>query len=91
MEDFPELIIEEYNLELAYIKEERKIILHRALGKLKSEYRQVLWLIYFEDFSTKQVAAVMKKSVHSIETLVYRARKSLKSQLEMEGFVYEEL
>ncbi len=91
MEDFPELIIEEYNLELAYIKEERKIILHRALGKLKSEYRQVLWLVYFEDFSAKQVAAIMKKSVHSIETLVYRARKSLKSQLEMEGFVYEEL
>lgn len=32
----------------------------------------------------------MKKSVHGIETLVYRARMSLKSQLEMEGFVYEE-
>ena len=33
----------------------------------------------------------MKKTVHGIETLVYRARKSLKSQLEMEGFVYEKL
>ncbi len=90
-QDFPELVSEEQNLELAYIKEERKITVHRAIGKLKSEYRQVLWLIYFEDFSISQAALVMKKSVHSIETLVYRARKSLKSQLELEGFVYEEL
>ena len=33
----------------------------------------------------------MKKSVHNVDTLVYRARKSLKTQLETEGFVYEEL
>ena len=91
IDDCPELVSEEQNLELAYIKEERKITLHRAIGKLKSEYRQVLWLIYFEDFSIKQAAAVIKKSVHSTETLVYRARKALKSQLELEGFVYEEL
>ena len=91
IDDCPELVSEEQNLEKAYIKEERKITVHRALTKLKSEYSQVLWLIYFEDFSIKQAAAVMKKSTHNVETLVYRARKSLKSQLELEGFVYEEL
>ena len=91
IDDCTELFSEEQNLEKAYIKEERKITLHRALAKLKSKYRQVLWLVYFEDFSTKQAAVVMKKSVHSVETLVYRARKALKSQLELEGFVYEEL
>lgn len=74
-----------------FIKEERRIMVHRALKKLKPEYHQVLWLIYFESFSNKEAAAVMKKSVHNIETLVYRARKSLRSQLEMEGFEYEEL
>ena len=91
IDDCPELFSDEQNLEHAYIKEERKITLHRAISKLKSEYRQVLWLVYFEDFSTKQAAVVMKKSVHNVETLVYRARKALKSQLELEGFVYEEL
>lgn len=82
---------DEENLELSYIREERKIIVHRAMNKLKPEYRQVLWLVYFEGFSNKEVSAVMKKSVHNVETLVYRARKSLKSQLEKEGFVYEDL
>ena len=61
------------------------------MRKLKSEYRQILWLIYFEDLSNKEAAKIMKKSVSNIETLVSRARKSLKLQLEMEGFHYEKL
>ena len=61
------------------------------MKKLKPEYHQILWLIYFEGFTNKEAASIMKKSVHSIETLVYRARKSLKTQLEMEGFTYEGL
>lgn len=91
LNDCPELINEEENLEVVFIKEERKIMVHRAMKKLKPEYYQVLWLVYFENFSHKEVALVMKKSVHNIETLIYRARKSLKSQLETEGFIYEEL
>lgn len=89
--DCNELIYDEENLEIEFIKEERRILVHKLLKKLKPEYRQVLWLVYFENFSNKDVAAVMRKSVHNIETLVYRARKALKSQMEMEGFVYEEL
>ncbi|MCQ2552620.1 MAG: RNA polymerase sigma factor, partial [Clostridia bacterium] len=41
-------------LEDAYLKEERKIVIHQALGKLKPEYRQVLWLTYFEELSNKE-------------------------------------
>ena len=78
-------------LEKSFIREERKIILHTAINKLKPEYRQVLWLIYFEGMTNKEAAAVMKKSVHNIETLVSRARKSLKKQLETEGFDHEDL
>lgn len=91
IDDCPELIGEEQGLEISYIREERKITVHRALKNLKSEYRQILWLIYFEEFSIKEAASVMRESVHNVETLVYRARKSLKSQLETEGFFYEEL
>ena len=79
------------DIELSYIREERKAAVHRAMGKLKTEYRQALWLTYFEELSNKETAAVMKKSVHSVETLIYRARLALKSQLEKEGFQYEEL
>ena len=79
------------SLENSYIHEERKIIIHRAMNRLKSEYRQILWLIYFEGFSSKEAAQIMRKSTHNIETLTYRARQSLKSELIKEGFNYEDI
>ena len=82
---------DETNLENEYIKNERKIIIHKALRTLKSEYRQVLWLIYFEHFTTDEVAILMNKSKKQIENLTFRAKQSLKSSLDKEGLVYEEL
>ena len=90
LEDCAETADERSALEKRYLAEERKIHLHQAMQKLKAEYQQILWLIYFENLPIKDAAAILKKSVHNTETLVYRARKSLKSQLEMEGFTYEE-
>ena len=90
-EDCPELTEETESLERSYIREERKIALHKAIAELKPEYRQALWLIYFELFSNKEAAAVLGKRVYNTETLVYRARRSLKALLEKEEFVYEEL
>ena len=86
-----ELVSEEYGLELSYIWEEQKIMLHRAIRNLRTEYKQVLWLSYFEGFSNKEIAVIMKKSVRGIESLLYRARLAVKSELEKEGFEYEEL
>ncbi len=91
LDDCKQLTRDEEDLETAYIKKEQKITVHRALKKLKPEYHQILWLVYFEEFSHKEAATILKKSVHNVDTLVYRARKSLKTQLETEGFVYEEL
>lgn len=91
IDDYSQLLYEEENLEASYICEERKILIHRAMKKLKSEYFQILWLTYFEDLSNKEASAIMKKSVHNIETLVYRARKALKEELFKEGFSYEDL
>lgn len=91
LDECAEIADDERTLEAAYLREERKITVHRALRKLKAEYRAVLWLIYFEELSSREAATVMGKSVHNIETLAYRARKALKAQLEKEGFIYEEL
>ena len=90
-EEMKNTLIEEESLEQSYIREEEKIVVHRAMNKLNAEYRQVLYLVFFEDFSTEQIAAVMKKSKRQIGNLIYRAKLSLKSQLDKEGFVYERL
>lgn len=91
IDDYAEQASDEIDLEKSFIQEERKIILHKAMRKLKLEYRQILWLIYFEEFNNKEAAKIMRKSVHSVETLAYRARLALKSELETEGFTYEDL
>lgn len=91
LDDCPPSADADRDPEAEYIKEERKRTVHRAMQALKPEYRQVLWLVYFEDFSQKDAAVLLNKSVHNTETLVYRARNALKVQLEKEGFIYEEL
>lgn len=91
IEDMECYLSEEQSLEQSYIKEERKIFVHKALSELIPDYRNILWLVYFEDFSSKEVAMVLKKSDRQIKNLLYRAKQSLKSELEKEGFIYEEL
>ena len=58
------------------------------LKKLKAEYREALYLVYFEDMSYRDAATVMNKSESQITKLVYRGKQSLKVILEQEGFTY---
>ena len=85
------LIADETDVARQYLRSERKLQVHKALKQLNDEYRQVLVLIYFEDFQNDQVASIMGKSKQQVENLVYREKLSLKSELEKEGFVYEDL
>ena len=82
---------DELELEILVIKNERDIALHRSMGKLKPEYRQILWLVYFEGMSMKDASAVIGIKTHATENLAYKARQALKAQLEKDGFVYENL
>ena len=91
IDDLESCLIEEQGVERSYLQEEQKIVLHKALHSLKEEYRQVLYLTYFDGFSNADAAVAMKKSKRQIENLVYRAKQALKAQLEKENFVYEEL
>lgn len=76
-------------LEEKYFSDEQKLNVLDAMGKLKGEYREILWLTYFEELSNRECAEIMQKNVHSIEVLVSRARKSLKKLLQEEGYTYE--
>ncbi len=86
-----ECIYEERNIENDYLKKEQSILLLSTMKKLKPEYFLVLYLTYFEGFSNKETAEIMKKSKRQIENLIYRAKCSLENQLKKEGFEYEEL
>lgn len=70
------------------LRGERDRQLYDALEKLKAEYREALYLVYFEDMSYRDAATVMNKSESQITKLVYRGKQSLKVILEQEGFTY---
>ncbi len=89
--ELPDDLAEEESVERAYLKEERKLIVHRALGRLNPDYRQVLYLVYFEGITNSDAAVVMKKNKRQIENLLCRARQALRKELEKEGFTYEGL
>ena len=77
------------DIEREYLRSEQRIMLKKAMERLKSEYYQVLCLVYFENFKNREVAKIMKKSRRQIENLIYRAKGALRKELEKEGCYYE--
>ena len=75
--------------EKEYFKEEQKQELYKAMKRLNPEYYQVLYLMYFEELDTSDIAKIMHKAKRQVSDLIFRARKSLKSELERKGFIYE--
>ena len=63
--------------------------LYAALGKLKKEYRETLFLVYFEELSYRQAAQVLGRTEQQVTNLVYRGKQQLKQLLEQEGYQYE--
>lgn len=79
------------SLEREYIRDEDRFRLRQTINKLKPEYRQVMYLIYFEGFDTSEAAQIMGKSNKQIIDLLYRAKAALKKEIEKEGYQYDGL
>lgn len=79
------------SIENSVLKNDQQKHVNQCLENINQEYRQVLHLLYFEEMSNEAVSIIMKKSKNQIENLAYRAKLTLKTTLEKEGFVYEEL
>ena len=69
---------------------ERNQILHLCMDELNSDYREALYLTYFEGMSYRQVAEVMGKSVKQITNIMYRGKERLRGLLEREGITNAE-
>ena len=67
--------------------EERKQILHLCLDRIEPELKEALWLIYFEEMSYAEAAAVMKVNRKKIDHLLQRGKKNMRIELLKEGMV----
>ncbi len=91
LEELEQSLADEDSLEELVIKDERRKTVRRTIDKLNASYRQIIWLVYFEDLTVKQAAAVMGKKTHAAEMLLSRAREALRDQLGKDGFDLENL
>ena len=57
-----------------------------SVKKLKPMDRAVLYLFYYEEYSTGEIARMLQISQSAVTTRLHRARERLKAQLEQEGY-----
>ena len=91
LEKAEDLPADEESVERAYLKQEEKIRLYRAMDRLREEYRQVLYLHYIEGLRNEETARVMRKNRRQVENLLYRAKTALRGELEKEGICDENI
>ncbi len=70
----------------AFFGREQRQSLQRAMEGLPKDYRDVLYLRYFEEMSNEEIARVMKKSRKQVYNLSSRAKSALKTRLEKEEY-----
>jgi RNA polymerase sigma factor (sigma-70 family) len=68
--------------------QERDRLLHLCMEQLNPDYREALYLVYFEDMRHAEASTVMKKSEKQVSDLIYRGRHSLRKRLEQEGMTH---
>ena len=71
------------------LEQERYRSLYGAMSRLSANQREMIWLVYFEDMSISQAANIIHKTQRQGNSILFRARQSLKAILEKEGFEYE--
>lgn len=70
--------------------QERDRILHLCMEQLNPNYREALYLVYFENMCYAEAAAVMRKSEKQVADLLYRGKSLLRKRLEQEGIANAE-
>ena len=73
------------SLEDSFWSEEKKRLLHLCLDRVDAATREAFWLIYFENMSYEDAAAVMKVNAKKINNLLTRGKEKLREDLAREG------
>ena len=60
--------------------------LYHALSELPSNYRMVLYLLFYEGYTANEIATIMHQKTNTIYTWINRAKAQLKDVLVKEGY-----
>ncbi len=71
------ITLEDISVTTAFEQKEQEDLYEAVMG-LPEKYRTVLYLYYYEDFSVKEIAKMLKIKVSAVTTRLSRARDQLK-------------
>lgn len=77
--------VSELNIESDLDREINRDILLKILDKIDLKYREVLILKFLEDRDYKEISDILKKPVCTVGTLINRAKKKLKQEIEKQN------
>ena len=69
----------------AFLRDERRLAVQSCLSRIDTEPREALWLVYFEDMSYAQAAAVLGVNAKRVDNLLARGKRLMRAQLAKEG------
>jgi RNA polymerase sigma-70 factor (ECF subfamily) len=77
--------LDELMVEPLFLEDDKREALD-AVMRLQPNYKNVIYLFYFEGYSALEIAAILKKKENTVYTWLARARAELKTGLEGEPF-----
>jgi RNA polymerase sigma-70 factor (ECF subfamily) len=66
-------------------EEEKREILQLCLERIDPKYREALWLVYMEEMTYADAAAIMQVDIKKIDNLLARGKQHLRKELDKEG------
>lgn len=72
---------DEYDADIPLVNKEHAEALHNALNKLPEAQRTAFILSKYEDLRYSEIADIMRTSISSVESLLFRAKRNLQDKL----------
>lgn len=67
------------------IESEKRQYIYKLILDLNESYKEILILYYFSDFSIREISKLMNTTEAAAKTMLYRARRKLKKEMEGEN------
>jgi RNA polymerase sigma-70 factor (ECF subfamily) len=71
--------------EVALAKKDKAAVLRQCLAKLSAEHREIVSLVYYQQKSVEEVAAIVGIPEATVKTRMFYARKKLSELLTLQG------
>jgi len=60
---------------------ENRDLVHFALGKIKTEYREILLLYFYEEKSYEEISMILEININTVGTMLKRAKEQVEKRL----------